>query len=478
MKPIQLSVFTAEEKQIIHEATLEVLETVGVRVYDDGLRALMRDRGAKVDATTGDVKLSPQLVMEALAAAPKSFNLANRRGETLPIPAQETYICSRVLLPKTLDYGAEGPRDPVIDDIVKACQVANALDDVDMVLRTDTPVSDIDAPPQLNGLLSIQIALLHTDKHFLCIPINYQAMQDWVALAEAATESGDLSKEPIMTLEVSTTAPLQLDRESCRILRLGAEKGLPVMAMPMPAGGGTAPVTTAGEIVAMNAETLFPIVATQMVNPGCPSFYGGIPCTFDLRTGIISLSSPEFPLMTSGSLEMGRFYGLPLLSPSKYTDSLTFDEQCGAEKIMAAFASMVSGADIIYGNGDLDNAVVLSLEQLIIDLDLVLAARRFVEGIVVDKERLALEAISRVGPGGHYLEDPHTLQFMRSGERLVPKSYNRLGHRSTAKPQLEKAHEIVEKIVSQPAEPVITEAAKARIQARVEERKREIMASV
>jgi len=475
MKPIQLSVFTEDEKQIIHEATLEVLETVGVRVHDDSLRALMRDRGAKVDDATGAVKLPPELVMELLSAAPKSFNLVNRKGEMLPIPAEGTYICSRVLLPKTLDYGAEKPREPVTDDIIKACQIANALDDIDMVLRTDTPVSDIDVPPEFNGLLSIQIALTYTAKHFLCIPINYEAMKDWVTLAEAATESGDLAKEPIMTLEVSTTTPLQLDGESSRILRLGAEKGLPVMAMPMPAGGGTAPVTTAGEIVALNAESLFIIVATQMVNPGCPSFYGGIPCTFDLRTGIISLASPEFPLMTSGSLEMGRFYGLPLLSASKYTDSLTFDEQCGAEKIMSAFASMVSGADIIYGNGDLDNAVVLSLEQLIIDLDLVLAARRFVQGIIVDKDRLAVEAIRRVGPGRHYLEDEHTMQFLRSGERLAPQSYNRLGHRSTAKPQLERAHDIVEKIVSQPAEPVITEVAMARIQAVVEERKREII---
>ena len=474
MKPIQLSVFTDEEKQTIHEATLEVLETIGVRVYDEGLRALMYRRGARVDDDAGDVRLPPALVTEALSTAPRSFNLVNRKGETLPIPAPQTYICSRVLLPKILDYGATKPREPVIQDVIQACQIANALDDVQMVLRTDTPVSDPELPPEFNGLLSIQTAMTYTAKHFLCIPINYEAMKDWIAVAEAATESGDLAHESIMTLLVSTTAPLQLDEQSCRILRLGAEKGLPVMAMPMPAGGGTAPVTTAGEIVAMNAETLFVIVATQILNPGCPSFYGGIPCTFDLRTGIISLSSPEFPLMVSGSFEMGRFYNLPLLSASKYTDSLTFDEQCGAEKIMASFASMVSGADIIYANGDLDNALVLSLEQLIIDLDLVLAARRFVQGIVVDKERLAVEAIRRVGPGGHYLEDPHTLEFMRSGERFVPRSYNRLGHRSVAKAQLLKAHEMVERILAKPVEPAITEAAMARIEARVEERKREI----
>ncbi len=476
MKPIQLSVLTEDEKRVIHEASLEILETVGVRVFDDGLRALMRDRGAEVDDTTGDVKLSPDLVMESLSTAPKAFHLANRTGDRLPIPTEEVYIGSRVLLPKILDYGAEQPRDPVTDDIIKACQIANALDEVDLVLRTDTPVSDIHAPPEFNGLLSIQTALTYTAKHFLCLPINYKAMKDWVALAEAATESGDLSREPIITVEVTITSPLQMDRDSCQILKQAAEKGLPIWPEPMPAGGGTAPVTTAGEMVQLNAETLFTIVATQIVNPGCPVFYSGIPCTFDLRTGLISEGSPECPPMVSASLEMGRFYGLPLMSPSKYTDSVTLDEQCAAEKIMAAFASLVSGADIIYGCGDLDNAMSLSLEQIVIDLDLVLAARRFVQGIIVDQDRLAVEAIKRVGPGGHYLGDEHTIRFMRSAERLVPRSYNRLGHRSRAKAQLEKAHEIVEEIVSRPAEPAITAAAMARIQSRVEDRKREIMA--
>ena len=180
--------------------------------------------------------------------------------------------------------------------------------------------------------------------------------------------------------------------------------------------------------------------------------------------------------MVSSSLEMGRFYGLPLFSEAKYTDSFALDEQCSAEKIMSAFAAMVSGTDVIYGNGDLDNVRVLSLEQVVIDLDLVLAARQFVSGIIVDEDRLAVDAIKRVGPGGHYLEDPHTMRHLRSGERFAPPSYNRLGHRSTAKPQLEKAHDIVEKIVSQPAEPAITVAAMHRIQAAVEERKAQINA--
>jgi trimethylamine--corrinoid protein Co-methyltransferase len=35
-------------------------------------------------------------------------------------------------------------------------------------------------------------------------------------------------------------------------------------------------------------------------------------------------------------------------------------------------------------------------------------------GVVVDAEHLALDAIERVGPGGHYLMDDHTLNYFRS----------------------------------------------------------------
>jgi trimethylamine--corrinoid protein Co-methyltransferase len=172
---------------------------------------------------------------------------------------------------------------------------------------------------------------------------------------------------------------------------------------------------------------------------------------------------------------MAHLYGLPGLTTTKKTDSCTFDEQCGAEKIMEAFAVLASGIDVLYGCGDLDSLLVLSLEQIVIDLDLVLAARRFVHGINVNHDTLAVDAIKRVGIGGNYLTDEHTLRFLRSGERLAPRTYNRLGHRSTAKAQLQRAHEIVEAIVSKPAEPVISEQAILRIRTCVEEREREIL---
>jgi len=470
MNPIKLNVLTLDEQRLIHEATLDVLSTVGVRVFDEGLRALMHDHGAQVDEATGVVRLPTSLVLDALSTAPKTFYLADRKGGRLPIPGQEAYIATRLLLPNVLDYGSEEPRSPVTRDIIRACQVANAMDDVDLVVGIDVPVVDI-KPPEYADIISIQTLLTYTAKHLVCAPINTDAMKHWVALLKASTESGDLTQEPVMTVEVAVTSPLMFDRESSGVLKMAAENGLPVLTMPMPAGGGTAPITTAGQTVQHNAEVLFMIAVAQMIRRGAPCFYGGIPATFDLRTGIVTLSSPEFPLLVSAWQEMGRFYGLPLFSETKYTDSTTLDEQASAEKVMSAFAALASGTDVVYGCGDLDNVLVLSLEQVVIDHDLILAARRYVQGIVVDKDRLAVDVIRRVGPGGHYLEDEHTMRYMRSGERIALKSYNRLGHRSTARTQLEKAHEIVEKVVSKPAEPVISPAAIARIQACVEERK-------
>ena len=210
MQPIQLIVLSHTERQKLHEASLEVLNSVGVRVHDADLRRLMGDRGAHVDEPTQVVKLSADLVARQLSAAPKEFDLADRNGRRLPVPTEQSYIASRLLLPKILDYGSTEPREPLTRDIVRACQVANALKEVDLVVGIDVPVADV-APPEAAYLTSIKTVLMHTTKHLVCAPINSQAMEDWVALLEAATESGSLRDEPVMTVALAITSPLLFD---------------------------------------------------------------------------------------------------------------------------------------------------------------------------------------------------------------------------------------------------------------------------
>ncbi len=477
MGQIQMEVLTEGERHTIHKSSLEILDSVGLRVHNDELLTILHRKGAKVDFDDSLVRVPPELVEELLRTAPRNFEISDRKGRKLPIPTNHAYIGSRLLLPKILDYGSNSPRVPVTQDIIRACQIANHFLEFDVVFLVETPVQDMDDVPEINFLQSMQIAFTYTNEHVFCLPASLESFRSWLALAEASIDSGDMTTDPVLTVGVSTTSPLVLDPQSAQVLLLAAKNCLPVLPAPMVGGGGTCPVTNSGELVVLNTEILFIMIVAQAIHPYCPVFYGGVPGTLDLKKGIFSLGSPELAPMTKASLEMADFYGLPSLSATKYTDSFTLDEQCGSEKIMAAFAALVGGTDIIYGCGDLGAATVLSLEQIVIDLDIILAARHFVQGIKVDEERLAIEAIRRIGPGGHYLTDPHTLQFLRSGETFAPRTYNRSVKFSGAKPQLARAHDIVKTIIQNEPQPVISDDMVQRINSAVEERQKEISSS-
>lgn len=477
MGQIKMEVLTEGERDTIHKSSLEILDTVGLRVHNDELLAILRGKGAKVDTEDSLVRFPPELVEELLRTAPRNFEISDRAGKKLPIPTNHAYIGSRLLLPKILDYGSKSPREPVTLDTIQACQIANHFGEIDVVFLVETPVQDMDDAPEVNFLQSMQIAFTYTNEHVYCLPASVESFRSWLALAEVSIDSGDLTTDPVLTVGVSTTSPLVLDPQSAQVLLMAAKNCLPVLPAPMIGGGGTCPVTNSGELVILNAETLFIMIAVQAIHPNCPVFYGGVPGTFDLKKGIFLLGGPELAPMTKASLEMADYYDLPSFSATKYTDSFTLDEQCGSEKIMAAFAALVGGTDIIYGCGDLGAATVLSLEQIVIDLDMILAARRFVQGIKVDEERLAIEAIRRIGPGGHYLEDPHTLQFIRSGETLAPRTYNRSIRFSEAKPQLARSHDIVKTIIQNEPQPVISDDKVQRLNSVVEERIKEIVAA-
>jgi trimethylamine--corrinoid protein Co-methyltransferase len=84
---------------------------------------------------------------------------------------------------------------------------------------------------------------------------------------------------------------------------------------------------------------------------------------------------------------------------------------------MATFllAAMGGGNYIHHAIGMVTNMSSASLEQAVIDDEIVGMAMRVLRGVDVTEDSMAVDAIHRVGPGGHYLMDAHTVQFMRSG---------------------------------------------------------------
>ena len=190
--------------------------------------------------------------------------------------------------------------------------------------------------------------------------------------------------------------------------------GIPLATPCAPMAGSTSPGTLAGTLVQMNVEALSGIVTTQLLNPGHPTLYSVVPTTTDLRTGAFCFGSVEMGMMNAAAAQVARRYNLPIYNTAGPSESKVPDSQSAYEPAINVLLSAMAGANYIHdAAGLLESGLTISLQTYVIDNDIAGMARRVLAGIEVDPDKLALDCIKRVGPGGNYLGDEHTTAHMR-----------------------------------------------------------------
>ena len=430
----------------IDEATLRLLDKTGLAVYDRELCALLARAGARVDDEGGLVCLPPQLVCEALAQAPRCFEVVGRDGCRLAFPASKTYQMSRGKMPQMLDYEARQVHVPTCQEVADLVRLNQALPSVDLVCVVDCPTADV--PETLNWVTTAETVYLNALKPLVIAPIHRESAEVWVEMGEEAIGAPMLSM-PTAIVTISTTA-LQLDADSAQALVYCVRKGLPLLTLPIPMAGAVAPFTLAGTLLAQNVEALFLLTAAQVIRPGAPVIYGGIGHVMNMRTGHISFGSPELPLCNAVIIALARHYGLPSYNATGYTDSALPDYQAGAEKMLSIFGTLLSGADVALV-GTLDNSRSTSPEIVVMDHDLWEAAERATREIEVNDDTLAEEVIARLGPGRSYLGEEHTLRWLRSGEHYYGGTFNRKGGLDDSKTMLARARARATELIAKPS---------------------------
>lgn len=449
----------------IDEASLRLLDKTGLAVHDPELRALLARAGARVDDDQKMVHLPPEMVQEALAQAPRRFEVAGRdgNGQRLVFPAPDTYQMSRGKMPMMLDYEHRETHPPLLQEVTDLLRLNQALPAVDCVYMVDCSTADVSAAT--NWLATAQAAYLNTLKPLVIAPIHRESAEVWVEMGEAAMAVPMLSV-PTAIVTISTTS-LQLDADSAQALTYCVRKGLPLLTLPIPMAGAVAPFTLAGTLLTQNVEVLFLLTAAQVIRPGAPVIYGGIGHVMNMRYGRISFGSPELPLCNAGIVALARHYDLPGYNATGYTDSALPDFQSGAEKMLSIYTTLLSGADIALV-GTLDNSASTSPEIVVMDHDLWEAAARATREVEVNEDTLAEELVAQVGPGGNYMGEEHTRRWLRSGEHYYGGTFNREGGLDDAKTMLARARTKARELIVQPS--VVPEAMADRIRAYVQDR--------
>jgi trimethylamine--corrinoid protein Co-methyltransferase len=400
------------EREVIHNASLEILRRTGVRVYHSPAVDVLR-RGGAIVTDDNLVRIPPALVEWALEQAPAQVTLC-RRGESRPslvLAGHNVYYGPGSDCPNYLDPRTAARRPFRMADVVDCIRLVDAMPEIDFAMSMGIP-SDVGlaSPYQLQYALLLQ----HTEKPVVFVCDDVRDCEAITAMAAAAAGGMDeLRLNPTLALYSEPTTPLKHSDTATAKLLFMAERGLPLIHSPAPMMGGAAPVTLAGGVALGNAEVLSSIVIQQLKRPGAPFIYGVQAHHMDMRTTVSVYGSPEYELARVASAEMARFYHLPVWGNAGMTDSLALDEQAAAEASFSILVAQLTGTHLAHDVGYLEAGLMTSPEFIVLCAEIIAQVRQFARGVRLDAEQLALDVIHAVGPGGSYLIEDHTLRHFR-----------------------------------------------------------------
>jgi trimethylamine--corrinoid protein Co-methyltransferase len=447
MASISVRGLSDSETQRIHDLSLQVLENIGVNVCDDRMRERLLGAGGRSGPSQLRVCLPSAMVLEALARCPHEVRLSSVRGDEYVLAPGHRFFSSTLVDPFIIDY-VDGPRPPRLADCQSNARLIDAIDMIQMPYKMDVDYSDVTGMQAL--LASNLLYMSNMSKHYVCGPHSGDDARIWMEMSEIMAGTS-LANRPIVSGLVSPTSPLTFDGPFLAIVECLATHGAPLVMLPCPQAGATSPFTLAGTVVTFNAENLATLTLVQTLWQGTPLIYHNVAMGFNMRTALGSLGGPEKGLFAVAGVDMALFYGLPAGCAGSSSNSMRYDCQNGAETMAQLLPVVASRAGMITGIGSLGNGMATSPEQILFDCDLVALASYVSAGIRVDEERLGYGALTRVGPGGNFLEDPLTLELLRSGEHFQSGSFVMSMGQTAGTLMLDKLHLRAQSIVEQHA---------------------------
>jgi len=422
MARLRANLLTEAERDTLHEQTLTVLEEVGVAIPIPEALDFLEEGGAKVDRDTSVARIPRELVQHCLETTPKQVLLAARdpNNDVVVGDGSLTFTTDGTAT-FVLDDETGERHEGTAEDQRTINKLFDALPNVDYIWPT---ISARDLDPVACDLEIQAIAFRSCAKHVqdeIRTPELVPPMLDMIAAVGGATPA----ERPVYSQIDCPLAPLSHEPRLTGASMALARAHVPIVIMPMPLMGTTAPMSIAGVAVVSMAEVLSSVVLFQLVAPGCPLIAAPEPGAADLRTGSYLCGAPEADLAVFASVEMVKHYGLPCQGPGMGGDAKAPDMQEGAEGMGGALTGALLGADTLVGIGTLDGAQMTSLAKIVLDDDVAGLVKTMVSDISLDVADTLVDDISEVGPGGHFMARRSTRERGRGGGIWHPTVFRR-----------------------------------------------------
>jgi len=403
--------FNERELDEIHFASLEILERTGLNVHHREAQELLARAGARLDGVRA--RIPSHLAKRAIESAPERVLLCKRTGErSLFLEGNKTYFGTGSDLKYTLDHETGERRPSVLIDVERAALVSDALENIDFVMSFGLAS---DRPPELQDACHFAAMLRNTTKPLVITQFEGREALDRIYDIAVAVAGGEaaLRQSPFFAVYGQFVSPLQHDENALARLLFCADKEIPIIYIPTIMAGATGPVTMAGALALGNAEALAGLVIHQLRRPGAPFIYGGCVCPFDMRVAGIAYGAPEWHMASAILSQLSLRSRLPVFSTAGCTDSKLIDEQAIMEGTYSLLLAGLSGANLIHDVGYLESGLTGSLVYLTLMDEATAMVRRTLRNFTVDAASLAVDLVDKVGPGGHFLEEEHTLRRFR-----------------------------------------------------------------
>lgn len=415
---------TKRQVEQIHNASLQILKKIGIDFRYPSALEVLKKGGAIVDGAR--VFFPPRFVEEQIRKAPTEFTLFARN------PKYDVVIGGNNIV-FTPGYGApfvtdldHGRRKGTLKDFERFVKLTGASSNQDICSGMVIEPSDV--PLETRYAQTLYTAMKYSDKCFMGSAMGEQGARDSIRMASILFGSeAQLAEKPRLISILCSLSPLKYDDRMLGALMEYAKAGQPQLISSLAIAGETGPATLAGNLALQTAEILAGIVLTQLVREGAPVIFSGSSSNAEMRSGALSIGSPEMAMNTAATAQMARYYNLPSRSGGAVCDAKVPDAQAAYESMMSLSMAQVSGVNfVLHSAGILESYNCMSYEKFIIDDEMCGIIKRIKRGYEVNEDTLGLDVIKEAGPGGHFIDKDHTFEHFRT-EFYQPQLSNRDG---------------------------------------------------
>lgn len=415
MKLGRLKVLSESEVKNIHDATIDILDSCGVKISSSTMLDMLREKGLPVDHDSQVVRFPKSCIEESLAAIPRKFEVFDRRGNSaFVLGDRQPKIAAGHNAVFWVDSESGQTRASTVADVENFARICDQCNVIDMI---GIPVMPQDVPdPKMSLLYGVRACVENSTKPIYFSTDNARVNRACIDILQAVFE-GDLRAQAYGISQLSPTSPLFWEGGVLDAIIDMVNTGVPIAVLPEPNAGVSAPYTLAGLLTVNNAECLSGLALIQLLDPGHKVIYASSWTTTNMHTAAALVGSAETTVCRIAAAQLAQFYNVPSHTTAPNSDNHAHDEQNAWEKTFSQFCAVAAGHDLIVNCGMFATGMTFSNEQLLMDAEITALAKRIAAGISVTKDTIAADLIRQIGPRGEtYLTTEHTLKWLRTDE--------------------------------------------------------------